>query len=87
MNRDLSDALREWHGKWWEEKSRVRAEEVMRRVGGRMRNKELALNWAEWSRNYRNDVTTVWKNLCSKLQGEIEALELKFSLSTQVGDC
>ena len=20
LNRDLSDALREWHGKWWEEK-------------------------------------------------------------------
>ena len=34
-------------------KSQQRAEGIMRRVGGRMKNKELAISFGEWVRNFR----------------------------------
>ena len=56
----------------------------MRRVGGRMRNRELALNYAEWCRNYRGDVVTMWQNRNAQLTMELETLQMKFMMTTQV---
>merc|ERR1711871_633007 len=50
-----------------------------------MRNKEMALNYAEWARNAKNDRESLWKNRVAKLQAELEAMELKFTLVTQSG--
>merc|ERR1719247_1505291 len=43
-----------------------------------MRNKDLALNWQEWYRNFRADVI-------ARLKSETETLEMKFTLATQSG--
>ena len=83
-NRELSDAVLEWRTRQVEEKQRLRAEGIMRRVGGRMRNRELALNYAEWCRNYRGDVVTMWQNRNAQLTMELETLQMKFMMTTQV---
>ena len=83
-NRELSDAVLEWREQQVEEKQRLRAEGIMRRVGGRMRNRELALNYAEWCRNYRGDVVTMWQNRNAQLTMELETLQMKFMMTTQV---
>ena len=57
----------------------------MRRVGGRMHHRELALHWQEWYRNFRCDVATMWMNRTAKLQYALDTLQLKHTLSTQVG--
>ena len=87
LNREASDCFREWNGKMVQEKSQQRAEAIMRRVGGRMRNKELALNWAEWYRNYKGDMKTMWLNRNARLQEELDAMNLKFMMVTQVKRC
>ena len=54
----------------------------MRRVGGRMRNKNLALNWQEWYKNYKADIASMWKNRMDQLQVDLDAMTLKFNLTT-----
>ena len=84
LNRGLSDAVMEWRDQQVEEKSRLRGEGIMRRVGGRMRNKELALNYAEWVRNYKAGILEMWQNRHESLRVELDALKLQFALTTQV---
>jgi len=54
-------------------------------VGARLRNKELALNWAEWARNFRSDRSTMWENRVAKLQSTVDTLELKLTLEQRKG--
>ena len=84
LNRGLSDAVMEWRDQQVEEKSRLRGEGIMRRVGGRMRNKELALNYAEWVRNYKAGILEMWQNRAQNTKIELEALQMKFAFTTQV---
>ena len=66
------------------DKAQKRAEGIMRRVGGRMRNRDLSLNWAEWYQNYKRDILGMWKGRAEKLQTELDALQMEFTLTTQV---
>ena len=84
LNRGLSDAVMEWRDQQVEEKKRLRGEGIMKRVGSRMRNKELAMNWAEWVRNYKAGILTMWQNRHQNVKLELEALQMKFAFTTQV---
>merc|ERR1711924_485909 len=42
-----------------------------------MRNKDVALNWAEWVRNYCHGVTEMWKNRAVKLQYQMKSHALQ----------
>ena len=84
LNRGTSDAIMEWRSQQVEEKSRLRGEGIMKRVGGRMRNRELALNWVEWVRNYKAGILTMWQDRHDAVVHELEALKLQFAFTTQV---
>merc|ERR1712054_316990 len=67
------------------EKNRLRGERIMRRVGARFNNKEIAANWTEWHRNYKDGILEMWSNRANRLQYEIDSLQMKFNLTTQSG--
>merc|ERR1719247_1693647 len=57
----------------------------MKRVGGRWRYKDLSLNFKEWEYNYKADIVSMWKNRAMNLQVEVDALNMKFDLTTRQG--
>ena len=83
-NRDVSDALRSWRSGQLEEKAQLHAETLLKRVGARMRSKELAWNFSEFVRNAKNDRENMWRNRVAKMQAELDAMHLQFTLKTQV---
>ena len=83
-NLDLSNAFTTFRDNYGEDKAQRHAQMIMRRVGARMRNKEMAINFAEFVRNAKNDRENMWRNRCAKMQAEIDAMQLQFTLKTQV---
>ena len=80
--------LVEWRQKMLDNSIQIRSrkvgERLIRRVAGRMRNREVALTWAEWKRNYRASVASLGAKEYTDLQVELEALQMKFAFTTQV---
>ena len=83
-NQEVALNFQEWRMKQVEERDRERGERIMKRVGGRWRNQEVAMNWQEWYTNFKADRDQMWKNRFSKLETELEAMNLKFRMVTQV---
>ena len=85
LNRDKSDCVVMWRQAQVADYRRERAELIMRRVGGRMRHKDKAMNFTEWVRNYRNGMAAMWQNRNAKLQEEFDTLQLEYQMATQAG--
>ena len=84
MHGEMSNAFENWQESHAREKARLHAEVLMRRVGNRLQNKQVALNFAEFERNAKNDREIMWRNRVAKLQVEVDSLQMKFTLVTQV---
>ena len=50
-----------------------------------MRHKDKAMNFTEWVRNYRNGMAAMWQNRNTKLQEELDTLQLEYQMATQAG--
>ena len=83
MKRGLSDALLVWHQQYDQARSWLRAQTIIQRIGFRIRNRLVAMNYTEWSLNVRRNSTLTWKTKSEHLQMELDTLKLKAVLSNQ----
>ena len=81
-NCELSQALVVWHKACGQARAKRKAEQVMRRVGARMCKRELALNWAEWYRNYSQEMVGMWQSKAKRLQSQLATVQRKLDAVT-----
>ena len=51
-------------------KAEQKAYSTLKRPGCRLKNMELAQNWAEWVANCKREQKEVWSQLCARLEKE-----------------
>ena len=85
LNREKSDCVVMWRMNQVEFARQERGELIMKRVGGRMRHKLAAMNFAEWLRNYRAGMAEMWQSRNAKLQEELGTLQVEYQMLSQAG--
>jgi len=85
LNQELAEAFRNWMIKFKEETNQVKGEAIMKRVGGRMRNKELVGCWDKWFKNSSEGIREMWQLRAARWQADFDTLQMKFDLVTRSG--
>jgi len=85
MNKDTVHVLMEMKENFQLHLRKMHAAHVMKKVGSRMNKRALYQNWFEWYKNAKDGFKEMWQLRAEKYQLEIDSLQLKYALTSQIG--